>query len=86
MHEGDYDIAQYKKWLEDATPDPAFKLQIGESCRMRNEHVDKLPATGRFKLIYTRVDETTYRWLDNEGTAGVDPGPLEFYEKHWEKV
>jgi len=96
MHEGDADIEAYKAWLSDCFKmDETFTLKIGEACRVRNEHVDNLPTEfqnngfhieTRFKLMYKRTDENSYHWLDSEGNQGVDPGPLEFYVKHWEKI
>lgn len=90
MHEGDEDLARMVRFYEDAKKvDPSFTLEVGESCRMRNDHVDKLPEGARFKLLYTRTAQDTYRWLDSEGNQGHDfnaLGPLMFYEKHWEKL
>lgn len=96
MHEGDADVAAYKKWLDECfEKEPIFILDIGQACRIRDEYVEHLPKAiqnngfnfnDRFKLMYKRISETDYQWLDNEGNQGVDHGPLEFYEKHWEKV
>ena len=90
MHEGDADVEAYKKWLADCfNIDEAFTLEVGESCRIRNEHVDKLPHGERFKLMYKRTDVDAYHWLDCEGNQGTHCGlsePLQFYVKHWEKI
>lgn len=96
MHEGDEDIAKYKKWLDECfVEDEIFTLEIGEACRVRDEHVDKLPSVAvtnafaletRFKLMYKRTDENSYHWLDSEGNQGTDRGPIVFYMKHWEKI
>ncbi len=97
MRESDADIEKYKEWLKDCfNLDKAFTLEIGESCRINDDYVEHLPKNGkvngfafndaRFKLMYKRIDENTYQWLDSEGTQGVDQGPLEFYVRHWEKI
>lgn len=96
MHEGDEDLEKYKSWLDECFDlDESFTLEVGESCRVRDSHVENLPNTnnnsfcygdGRFKLMYKRVDEDTYQWLDTEGNQGSDRGPLAFYVKYWEKI
>ena len=88
MRERDEDFERYINYLADCfTKDEVFTLQVGQSCRVKDEHVGDIPQhAGRFKLMYKRVDETNYQWLDTEGEQGVDVGPIEFFTKHWEIV
>jgi hypothetical protein len=74
------------------TGDKAFRLAIGEACRIRQDYVEKIPAGRGFKMLWTRVDAYVHRWIDSNGDQGyvhdnADANtPLEFSAEHWEKI
>ncbi len=68
-----------------------FVLEVGESCKVKQTHVDLLTEAGKFKMLWTRVDRATYRWLSSDGDIGTtmgdgDKGGVEFSTEFWEKV
>jgi len=68
-----------------------FALEVGESCKIKQEHVDLLTEGSNFKMLWTRVDRATYRWLTSDGEIGTtmgdgDKSGVEFSTEFWEKV
>ncbi len=68
------------------TGDPAFRLAVGEGCRIRQEYVERIPEGVPFKVMWTRVDQYHHQWLDSTGQRGTVSDEVEFSEAHWERA
>lgn len=81
-----------KRLIEETVPpvhDPRvakLELDIGESCVVKasyHENLEKAP--GPYKVMYTRLDEERFQWLDSEGEQGIVLDVM-FDERFWEKL
>lgn len=76
---------------EEIGEEETFTLAVGEACKVRQEYVDKLNEGARFKMLWTRVDDRSYRWRASDGDVGTvfgdsDVGLVKFSTQHWEKT
>jgi hypothetical protein len=67
-----------KSLIEETVPpvnDPRvnkLELQIGESCVVKASYHENLKkAEGPYKVMYTRLNEEQFQWLDSEGEQGI---------------
>lgn len=81
-----------KQLLDETVPpvhDPwvaKLELDIGEACVVKASYHENLKkAEGPYKVMYTRLDEKKFQWLDNEGEQGIVLDVM-FDERYWEKL
>lgn len=61
-----------------------LELQIGESCVVKPSYHENLKkAEGPYKVMYTRLDEEQFQWLDSEGEQGIMLDVM-FDMRYWE--
>lgn len=81
-----------KSLIEETVPpvnDPRvdkLELQIGESCVVKaSYHANLEKAQGPYKVMYTRLNEEQFQWLDSEGEQGIVLDVM-FDTRYWEKL
>lgn len=63
-----------------------LELQIDESCVVKASYHEKLrDASGPYKVMFTRLNDEQFQWLDSEGEQGIMLNVM-FDERFWEKL
>lgn len=61
-------------------------LAIGETCVVKESYYANLEKSeGPYKVMYTRLNEVQYQWLDREGEQGIVENVV-FDVRFWEKL
>jgi len=61
-----------------------LELELGESCVVKASYHDKLKsADSPYKVMYTRLDEEKFQWLNSEGEQGIELN-IVFDTRYWE--
>ena len=59
-------------------------LGVGETCVVKESyHATLEKSDGPYKVMYTRLDEHQYQWLDREGEQGIVTDVV-FDTRYWE--
>lgn len=63
-----------------------LELEVGETCVVKpSYHANLEKAEGPYKVMYTRLDEEKFQWLNSEGEQGIELN-IVFDTRYWEKL